>query len=67
MQNVLVRASKTFMSEMGIAGIKFVMDQRGYRGGDPRLPLLPLEEWHKKRINGVLASVEPASVGACSS
>jgi 4-hydroxy-2-oxoglutarate aldolase len=67
MQNVLVRASKTFMSEMGIAGIKFVMDQRGYRGGDPRLPLLPLEEWHKKRINGVLASVEPASVGAYSS
>jgi 4-hydroxy-2-oxoglutarate aldolase len=67
MQNVLVRASKTFMSEMGIAGIKFVMDQRGYSGGDPRLPLLPLEEWHKKRIIGVLASVEPAAVGACSS
>jgi dihydrodipicolinate synthase/N-acetylneuraminate lyase len=52
---------------MGIAGVKFVMDQRGYRGGQPRLPLLPLEEWHKKRLIGLLASVEPAAVGACPS
>jgi len=66
LQNVLVRASKTIVSDMGIAGVKFVMDQRGYRGGHPRLPLLPLEEWHKKRLIGLLASVEPASVGACS-
>jgi len=66
MQNVLVRASKTIVSELGIAGVKFVMDQRGYRGGQPRLPLLPLEDWHKKRITAVLGTVEPASVGACS-
>ncbi|HME13713.1 MAG TPA: dihydrodipicolinate synthase family protein [Candidatus Acidoferrum sp.] len=66
MQNVLVRASKTIVSELGIAGVKFVMDQRGYRGGQPRLPLLPLEDWHRKRITAVLATVEPASVGACS-
>ena len=67
LQNVLVRASKSIVSEMGIAGVKFVMDQRGYRGGVPRLPLLPLEEWHKKRLIGLLASVEPAAVGACPS
>jgi 4-hydroxy-2-oxoglutarate aldolase len=67
LQTMLVRASKTMMSEMGIAGIKFVMDQRGYRGGDPRLPLLPLEEAHKKRLIEVLTSIEPASVGACQS
>ena len=53
------------MSEMGIAGIKFVMDQRGYRGGDPRLPLLPLENSQKKRLIDILTVVEPASVGAC--
>jgi 4-hydroxy-2-oxoglutarate aldolase len=67
LQTLLVRASKTIMSEMGIAGIKFVMDQRGYRGGVPRLPLLPLEDWHKKRLVGILAGIEPAAVGACSS
>ena len=38
LQTVLVRASKTIVSELGIAGVKFVMDQRGYRGGHPRLP-----------------------------
>jgi 4-hydroxy-2-oxoglutarate aldolase len=65
MQTVLVRVSKAMVSEMGIAGVKFVMDQRGYRGGVPRLPLLPLEEWHKKRLVGLLAGIEPAAVGAC--
>ena len=65
LQNVIVRASKAIVSEMGIAGVKFVMDQRGYRGGHPRLPLLPLEDWHKKRLIGLLANIEPASVAAC--
>jgi 4-hydroxy-2-oxoglutarate aldolase len=65
LQTVLVRASKTIVSELGIAGVKFVMDQRGYRGGHPRLPLLPLEDWHKKRITALLSTIEPASVAAC--
>jgi len=64
MQTLLVRASKGMVSEMGIAGVKFVMDQRGYRGGVPRLPLLPLEEGHKKRLVGLLAAMAPAAVGA---
>jgi 4-hydroxy-2-oxoglutarate aldolase len=65
LQSVLVRASKAIVSDFGIAGVKHVMDLRGYKGGQPRLPLLPLEDWHKKRIDGVLAGVEPAAVGAC--
>jgi 4-hydroxy-2-oxoglutarate aldolase len=67
LQSVLVRASKAIVSDFGIAGVKHVMDHRGYKGGQPRLPLLPLEDWHKKRIDGVLAGVEPAAVGACQS
>jgi 4-hydroxy-2-oxoglutarate aldolase len=67
LQSVLVRASKAMVSEMGIAGVKFVMDQRGYRGGVPRPPLLPLEEWHKKRLSGIISGIEPAAVGACPS
>jgi 4-hydroxy-2-oxoglutarate aldolase len=61
LQSVLVRASKMIVSEMGIAGVKYVMDQRGYRGGDPRLPLLPLHHEQKKRLSELLATLEPAA------
>jgi 4-hydroxy-2-oxoglutarate aldolase len=64
LQLILVRASKTIASEMGIAGVKFVMDQRGYRGGVPRLPLPPLHDEQKKRLSDLLASLEPASARA---
>jgi 4-hydroxy-2-oxoglutarate aldolase len=56
----LVRASKIMVSEMGIAGVKYAMDLREYRGGNPRLPLVPLQEEQKKRLSGLLASLEPA-------
>jgi 4-hydroxy-2-oxoglutarate aldolase len=59
-QSVLVRASKRIVSEAGIAGLKHVMDQRGYRGGVPRLPLLPLQHEQKKRLNEFILTLEPA-------
>ncbi len=61
LQAVLARASKLIVSEMGIAGVKHVMDQRGYRGGVPRLPLLPLQDEQKKRLTEFLAALEPAA------
>lgn len=64
LQSVLVRASKLIVSEMGIAGVKYVMDQRGYRGGLPRLPLLPLHHEQKKRLTEFLMTLEPAAVRA---
>src|SRR6202158_2023271 len=64
LQSVLLRASKLIVSEMGIAGVKFAMDQRGYRGGLPRLPLVPLHQEQKKRLNDFLATLEPAAVRA---
>src|SRR5258706_469338 len=51
-------------SELGIAGVKFVMDQRGYYGGLPRLPLLPLSDAAKKRVLEFLAALEPAAARA---
>jgi 4-hydroxy-tetrahydrodipicolinate synthase len=60
LQNMLLKASKVIVSDAGIAGVKFVMDQRGYRGGLPRLPLLPASETSKQRILELLASLEPA-------
>ncbi len=64
LQSILARASKLMVSELGIAGVKHAMDQRGYRGGIPRLPLLPLHQEQKKRLNDFLATLEPAAVRA---
>jgi 4-hydroxy-2-oxoglutarate aldolase len=64
LHTVILRASKLIVSECGIAGVKYVMDQRGYRGGLPRLPLLPLKDEQKKRLNALLETLEPAAMRA---
>jgi 4-hydroxy-2-oxoglutarate aldolase len=64
LQSILLRASKLIVSEMGIAGVKFVMDQRGYRGGIPRLPLQPLSDERKARISSLLSDLEPVTARA---
>lgn len=64
LQEVILRVSKLVVSECGIAGVKYVMDQRGYRGGLPRLPLLPLKDEQKKRVNAILETLEPAAMRA---
>jgi len=64
LQSVVARASKLIVSECGIAGIKYVMDLRGYRGGVPRLPLPPLSESKKNRISELLQQIEPAAARA---
>jgi 4-hydroxy-2-oxoglutarate aldolase len=64
LQFILARASKLIVSELSIAGVKYAMDQRGYRGGVPRLPLLPLHDEQKKRLTEFLATLEPAAVRA---
>jgi len=64
LQKTLLRASKLIVSELGIAGVKFVMDQRGYYGGLPRLPLLPVADAAKKRVLDLLPALEPAAATA---
>lgn len=64
LQEVILRASKLVVSECGIAGVKYSMDQRGFRGGLPRLPLLPLKDEQKKRVNALLETLEPAAMQA---
>lgn len=60
LQHVLVHASKCIVSENGIAGVKCAMDLRGYHGGVPRLPLLPLTEEKKQGIAGLISQLYPA-------
>ena len=64
LHSLIVRASKLIVSECGIAGVKYVMDQRGYHGGVPRLPLLPLQDEQKKRLSEFLVELEPAAMRA---
>lgn len=61
LQWMLAKASQAIVSECGIAGVKFVMDIRGYRGGLPRLPLQPLSEEQKTRLREMLMLLEPAT------
>jgi 4-hydroxy-2-oxoglutarate aldolase len=62
LHELIVRCSRVIVSEMGLPGVKYVMDHRGYRGGVPRLPILPLHDAQKKRLTELLGSIEPAAV-----
>jgi 4-hydroxy-2-oxoglutarate aldolase len=64
LQQRLAAASKSIASENGIAGLKYAMDLRGYSGGLPRLPLLPLSEEKKQQITRVIAELEPVAAVA---
>jgi 4-hydroxy-2-oxoglutarate aldolase len=64
LQQHLALASKAIVSEGGIAGVKYAMDLRGYHGGLPRLPLLPLADVKKAHIAQVVSQFEPATARA---
>lgn len=61
LQHVLALASKRIVSENGIPGVKYAMDLRGYHGGLPRLPLLPLREEKKSAIAAMISQLHPAT------
>ena len=64
LQLALATASKRIVSENGIAGVKYAMDLRGYHGGVPRLPLLPLAEEKKREIAALLTQYETSAAHA---
>jgi 4-hydroxy-2-oxoglutarate aldolase len=61
LQLQLAHASKRILSEGSIAGLKYAMDLRGYQGGVPRLPLLPLKEDKKQAIAALISQLHPAA------
>jgi 4-hydroxy-2-oxoglutarate aldolase len=61
LQLLLVVASKAVFGENGIPGLKYAMNVRGYQGGFPRSPLLPLKEEKKHSINALIAELYPAA------
>jgi 4-hydroxy-2-oxoglutarate aldolase len=46
--------SKNAAGKFGVAGVKAAMDFLGYHGGNPRLPLLPLDDEKKAALKVVL-------------
>jgi 4-hydroxy-2-oxoglutarate aldolase len=62
LQLALASTSKRIVTENGIAGVKYAMDLRGYHGGEPRLPLLPLTEEKQQQIAALLALQEMSDV-----
>jgi len=61
LQLELAVASKRIVSENGIPGVKYAMELRGFCGGLPRLPLLPLTEQKKQAIAAVIGQIHPAA------
>jgi 4-hydroxy-2-oxoglutarate aldolase len=64
LQLLLVQASKRIAGENGIAGLKYAMDLRGYYGGLPRLPLLPVSEEKKRSIAEAVSRIDPVAARA---
>jgi 4-hydroxy-2-oxoglutarate aldolase len=58
LQSTILPASKVIVSQCGIAGVKYAMDQAGYCGGLPRQPLLPLKEEQRQAIRTLMAKLD---------
>ena len=54
LQLKLLAANRAVTAGFGVAGLKSALDMVGYFGGDPRLPLLPLEEEQKNELREIL-------------
>jgi 4-hydroxy-2-oxoglutarate aldolase len=61
LQLLLAQASKVIVSELGIPGVKYAMDLRGYHGGLARLPLLPVSEEKKRAIGEMVSQLHPVA------
>ena len=54
MQLALLPLNAAVTSRFGIGGMKAAMDLVGYKGGLPRLPILPAGDDTRKAIAGIL-------------
>ncbi|MDF1611956.1 dihydrodipicolinate synthase family protein [Stygiobacter electus] len=58
LQQKMIPANKAVTSKYGVAGLKYAMDLLGYFGGEPRIPLLPLNEKDKEQLKHILIQTE---------
>ncbi len=62
LQRRLISPTSRIVGAMGVAGVKYAMDRRGYYGGPVRSPLLPLSDAHRKEIEVTMANLAPSTV-----
>jgi 4-hydroxy-2-oxoglutarate aldolase len=62
LQRRLIPPTTRIVGAMGIAGVKYAMDRRGYYGGPVREPLLPLIDAQKKEVDSLMAALAPSIV-----
>lgn len=58
LQQRLLEPTVAVTSRFGIAGLKFAMELRGYAGGLPRLPLLPLDDAAKTELTRIFRALQ---------
>lgn len=54
LQSRIKEINELVITKYGVPGIKYVLDKYEYFGGDPRLPLLPLHDDDKFKLNLIL-------------
>lgn len=65
LQQKLTAAGKMFGPQYGIAGLKYALDRRGYYGGPPRPPLLPVNEEARREIDAMLDGLLSVAAVRC--
>ena len=58
LQLKMLPVNRAVTATFGIAGLKAAMDMLGYVGGEPRSPLLPLDESAREVLREVLETAE---------
>ncbi len=58
LQEKLLDPTAAVTTRFGIAGLKFAMELRGYVGGAPRAPLVPLEDAARAEIKRIIAEFQ---------
>lgn len=53
-QAVLTPLAQVVVAQLGVPGVKYALDRIGRRGGDPRLPLLPLGPEGRAEVDALL-------------
>lgn len=64
LQRRLIPPTRRIVGAMGVGGVKYAMDKRGYYGGPVREPLMPLSDAQKKEADSLLATLVPSAVSA---
>ena len=54
LQKKMVTVNKAITATFGVTGLKSAMDMIGLYGGNPRLPLNPLDEKAKQELKNIL-------------